>query len=182
MHITKLKRIIAHALLLAVVGLASAPATLASDDNRAPELPAGCEHLQVPEGNKVSFHVYATGVQVYRWSGTAWDFDGPVASLFAADNYRGLVGTHYRGPTWESNSGSMVVGKGAVPCTPDPSAIPWLRLEAASTDGNGIFSRVTYIQRVNTTGGLRPTAPGSTVGEEKRVPYTTEYYFYRATN
>jgi hypothetical protein len=39
---------------------------------------------------------------------------------------------------------------------------------------------VTYVQRVNTAGGLPPAAPGSFVGEEKHVPYTTEYYFYRA--
>ena len=182
MLITKLNRIIAPVLLLAVVGLASAPATLASDNNRAPELPAPCQYLRVPEGNEVAYHVYAAGVQVYRWSGASWDFDGPVASLFAEDNYRGLVGTHYRGPTWESNSGSTVVGMGALPCAVDPSAIPWLRLDAASTDGAGIFSRVTYIQRVNTTGGLRPTAPGSTVGEQRRVPYTAEYYFYRGTH
>jgi hypothetical protein len=33
---------------------------------------------------------------------------------------------------------------------------------------------------VNTVGGKAPTDPGSFVGEEARVPYTAEYYFYRA--
>ena len=39
---------------------------------------------------------------------------------------------------------------------------------------------MTFIQRVNTTGGIAPAAPGTTVGEEARVPYTAEYFFYRA--
>jgi hypothetical protein len=65
-------------------------------------------------------------------------------------------------------------------CTPDPTAIPWLLLQTVSTEGPGIFHRVTYIQRVNTTGGLAPPAPGSSIGAEVEVPYTAEYYFYRA--
>ena len=36
------------------------------------------------------------------------------------------------------------------------------------------------IQRVNTVGGKAPTAPGDYVGELVRVPYTAEYFFYRA--
>jgi hypothetical protein len=136
--------------------------------------------LQVRAGNKVAFHVYASGVQVYRWTGTNWAFVGPVANLFADHNYRGQVGTHYAGPTWESNSGSKVVARRLEGCSPDPSAIPWLLLETVSSDGPGIFNGVTYVQRVNTRGGLAPTTPGSFAGEEAKVPYTTEYYFYRA--
>jgi hypothetical protein len=39
---------------------------------------------------------------------------------------------------------------------------------------------VTHIQRVNTAGGIAPATPGSIVGQEARIPYTTEYLFYRA--
>lgn len=121
-------------------------------------------------------------MQVYRWSGTAWVFVEPAATLFANSRYQGEVGTHYVGPTWESNSGSKVVGA-RVPgtgCSPDSSAIPWLLLKKVTTEGPGIFNAVTYIQRVNTTGGTPPTAPGSFIGEVTEVPYTAEYYFYRA--
>ena len=65
-------------------------------------------------------------------------------------------------------------------CTPDPASIPWLLLAAVSTEGPGIFHRVTFIQRVNTAGGNAPAQPGTVIGEEARVPYTTEYLFYRA--
>src|SRR5439155_17162999 len=106
----------------------------------------------------------------------------PAAVLYANAGYDGEVGTHYAGPTWESNSGSKVVGRRVAGCTPDSTAIPWLLLQAVSTDGPGIFHRVTYVQRVNTVGGVAPSAPGSFVGEEADVPYTAEYYFYRAAN
>jgi hypothetical protein len=51
-------------------------------------------------------------------------------------------------------------------------------LSADEVDGVGMFSDVTYIQRVNTSGGKAPTYQGYD-GEEVSVPYTAEYYFYR---
>jgi hypothetical protein len=183
MNITRIKRAVALAVLCTVAGLTHARAAQPADDNRAPDLPAGiCDSVHVPEGNTVAFHAYASGVQVYRWNGTAWVFVEPVANLFADRNYRGQVGTHYAGPTWESNSGSKVVARRLTGCTPNASAIPWLKLETVSTEGPGIFDGVTFVQRVNTTGGNAPAAPGSFVGEESRVPYTAEYFFYRAAN
>ena len=184
MNYLKVKRVIALVLLLALVGLAPAsiPAARASAPDNSPGLPSGCESLEIDQGNALAFRVYALGVQVYRWNGTTWAFVEPVATLFADPRYHGEVGIHYVGPTWESNSGSKVVAA-RVPgtgCTPDSTAIPWLLLQKVSTEGPGIFSSVTFIQRVNTTGGTAPTAPGSVIGEVKEVPYTAEYYFYRA--
>jgi hypothetical protein len=148
-----------------------------ADDPREPDLP--CSEVRVPAGNKVAFRAYAIGVQVYRWNGAAWDFVAPVAKLYADANYNGKIATHYAGPTWESNSGSKVVATRDNGCDPDLTAISWLRLRKVSTEGPGILAEVTFIQRVNTTGGLRPTVPGTVVGSEAKVPYTAEYYFYR---
>ncbi|HEY0171454.1 MAG TPA: DUF3455 domain-containing protein [Pyrinomonadaceae bacterium] len=173
-------------LAVALLALPSAPAAHAKDGGgRAPNLPSPlCQSIEAPEGNKVAFHTYALGVQVYRWDGNAWVFVGPVANLYADAGFRGQVGAHYGGPTWESNSGSKVVARHVVNtgCTPGANAIPWLLLEAVSTDGPGIFNTATFIQRVNTTGGTVPTTPGTVVGQETRVPYTAEYYFYRAAH
>jgi hypothetical protein len=72
-----------------------------------------------------------------------------------------------------------VVGRVLERCTPDPTAIQWLKLEAVYTQGPGVFDGVTFVQRVNTVGGLAPSSAGAVVGEIARVPYTTEYYFYR---
>ena len=169
----------------AVLLLCAAAAPLAvqsRDDNRAPALSADCASLEVPGGNKVSFHVYAVGVQIYRWSGSAWAFVAPAAVLYANADHDGEVGTHYAGPTWKSNSGSKVVGWRIAGCTPDATAIPWLLLQTVTANGPGIFHRVTYVQRVNTVGGLAPAAPGTSVGDEAQVPYTAEYFFYRAAH
>ena len=165
--------------LAMLVFLLVAPAAAdPGNDQRAPDLTA-CPQLQVDAGNKVSSHVWADGVQIYRWNGASWIFVEPDAVLFANAGFRGPVGIHYVGPTWESRSGSTVKGMVIERCTPDPGAIQWLLLAATSSEGPGIYHRVTFIQRVNTVGGLAPTEPGE-LDEIAEVPYTAEYFFYRA--
>jgi hypothetical protein len=136
-------------------------------------------NLDVQDGSKLGFHAYAEGVQIYRWNGATWTFVAPDAVLYASPGNDGVVGSHYAGPTWESNSGSKVVGAVLERCTPDAASIPWLLLGAVAGEGPGIFGRVTFIQRVNTVGGNAPTGPGTFVGDEARVPYTALYLFYR---
>ena len=138
-----------------------------------------CQKLQVPAGSQLAFHVYAVGVQIYHWSGSSWMFDGPAAVLFADAGAEGEVGIHFAGPTWLTVSGSRVVGKALDRCTADTGSIPWLLLEAEDS-GPGVFRGVNRIQRVNTSGGNAPANPGGYVGEVVKVPYTAEYYFYRA--
>ena len=165
------------ALALLLGGGLAALAAGSGNDNRAPEVPAG---IAVPVGNKVHFHAFAVGVQIYTWDGVSWGRAVPEATLFHAD---GVVAIHFAGPTWESNSGSKVVGALAKPpFTVDPNAIPWLLLSAVTTEGPGIFADTTYIHRVNTTGGKAPVADGAFVGQVARVPYTADYFFYRRTN
>jgi hypothetical protein len=185
LHKGALRSFIGAALLCAGLSLAPALAQVAqaNDDNRAQDLqPPGCESIQVPPGNRIAFRAYAVGAQRYRWNGSGWDFVEPVATLYADANFHLKVGSHYAGPTWESVIGGKVVATRLAGCSPDTAAIPWLLLQAVSTDGHDIFSSVTYIQRVNTKGGLIPTAPGPTIGAIADVPYTAEYYFYRAKN
>jgi hypothetical protein len=160
----------------ACLSLAATPSARAQgSDQRAPEVPTA---IQAPEGHKVHFHAYAEGVQIYSWNGSTWVFQAPEAILYDADG--NIVGTHYVGPTWESGSGSKVVGarvNGAA--SPNANSIPLLLLRATATEGPGIFARTTYIQRVNTVGGIAPATPGASVGEIARISYTAEYFFYR---
>jgi len=158
--------------------LVGAPANAIAGGRTTPDL-GSCDSLQAPEGSQLAFRVYATGSQIYRWTGSSWTFVAPAADLFADADGNGKVGTHYAGPTWESTSGSKVIGTVMRRCTPNPTAIPWLLLSGVSSGGAGIFNGVTFIQRVNTAGGIAPAQPGSTIGEMSNVPYTTEYYFYR---
>ena len=184
MYVIKVKRIIAILLMLGTAGLSltANAAVIPADGITPPELPALCSTLEPQVGTEAAFHAYAIGVQIYRWNGAAWVFVAPSANLYADRGYHGKVGTHYAGPIWESNSGSNVIARKSGECTPDAAAIPWLLLDATLTEGPGVFRGVTQIQRVNTTGGSAPALPGSFVGQESRVSYTAEYYFYKAAN
>jgi Protein of unknown function (DUF3455) len=163
--------------LLASVSLASAPKARADDTLQPPDL-SFCPNLQVPAGNVLKFHAYGIGVQIYQWNGTSWVFVGPSATLYADSGYHGQVGVHFAGPTWESNSGSKVVGRRLAACTPDSNSIPWLLLISVSSQGPGVLNNISYVQRLNTVGGNAPGSAGTTVGQMAQVPYTAEYFFY----
>jgi len=152
----------------------SLPKALAS---RQPDL-GNCGNLQPAAGVSLVFHAYARGVQIYRWTGTSWLLYGPDAVLSADAEGESRVGTHYVGPTWETNSGSKAVGTVIDRCTADPNAVQWLSLSAKSS-GAGVLNGVTFVQRVNTVGGKAPSTGGITIGEEISVPYSAEYFFYR---
>jgi hypothetical protein len=139
-----------------------------------------CDSLAVPAGFTLAARTFAKGVQIYRWSGSAWVFDAPEAVLSADEEGMSVIGTHFRGPTWKSNAGSEVSGTVAKRCVPNASSIAWLLLTGRDATGPGIFERVTHIQRINTKGGIAPTYAGNFVGEEARVAYSTVYLFYRA--
>jgi hypothetical protein len=142
--------------------------------------------LKVPDGHTLILKALGKGVQMYECKATAadpgkfdWSFTAPEADL---TNEKGeKIGKHYRGPTWEANDGSKVVGEKKAEA-PRPGAIPWLLLEAKSNEGTGKFASVTYIQRVDTDGGLAPACgcDQAHVKTEVRVPYTANYYFYAA--
>src|SRR3954469_1436322 len=119
----------------------------------------------------------ATGEQVYTWQADTktWKLQGPDATFGGG----GVQGRHYAGPTWESDDGSKIVGKKlAEHASPDPDAVPWLLMEAASHEGTGVFEKVTFIQRIKTAGGNPPAGPGTADGQEERVQYAATYVFY----
>jgi hypothetical protein len=77
--------------------------------------------------------------------------------------------------------GSEVLGRVvAKENAPKPDAIPWLLLTAAGRRGEGVFSRVTSIQRIHTEGGLPPeanTCDAAADGKEVRSAYAADYFF-----
>ena len=144
------------------------------------------DNLQVPDGNVLLFRTFATGTQIYVCSARAddadtfaWTFTAPEAELW--NDAGEQVGTHYAGPSWEGNDGSPVIGEVMSRTdTPTAGAIPWLLLKAKANTGRGIFSTITYIQRLETVGGVAPMdgCDRSTAGVERGVPYTAIYAFY----
>jgi hypothetical protein len=157
--------------------------TLATDiamqQNDRPVDFTGCEKLNVGDDKQLAARLFARGVQIYRWDGAAWTFVAPSADLYANEVATGVIATHYAGPTWESASGSKVIGAVAERCPRESSNIPWLLLRATALNDSGVFHHVTDIQRVNTVGGVVPANGGTIVGQEARIPYTAEYLFYR---
>jgi hypothetical protein len=138
-------------------------------------------------------------------SGFAWAFLGPQATLFDAHDERQVI-THYNSPnpgeggrerpTWQhSRDTSAVWGNNTVPpaeSSTDPAfvrqdAIPWLLLPVASTEpgpkGPGTLTETTFIQRLDTEGGLAPDASTcaapSDAGKKALVPYSADYFFYK---
>ena len=89
------------------------------------------------------------------------------------------MGTHYKGPTWEANNGSKVVAIKEVSVdAPRPERHPLAPIARHWARGPGMFSEVTYIQRLDTRGGKAPTDAPTEVGVEVRVPYSATYVFF----
>ena len=192
-------------LLTACVTALGMPATIvgshaALDRLNPPRVPAG---LEVEAGNEPFLVGHADGTQNYiclpsaSAAGFTWTLFTPQATLF---NERGrqLV-THYFSPNpeegvvvraaWQDRDTSIVWGRVSQPSSDPqfvrPGAIPWLLIETAGTQegptGGDNLTRTTFIQRVNTVGGVAPStgcAATSDVGRQAFVPYTADYFFY----
>jgi hypothetical protein len=156
-----------------------------------PPTPAVPPEIAVVDGHKLFLVAHAVGVQIHECvpngSGYRWRFVGPRAELY--DDNGNQIATHFSGPSWQARDGSKVTatldGNGSV--TVDPTAIPWLRLRvtsaSAGVDGDRLAG-TTYIQRIETTGGLAPAAAtcnAETLGHVAEVPYTADYAFWKAT-
>jgi len=166
------------ALALILGGGLTALAAGTGTDNRAPEVP---DDIAVTGNYRVHFQGFGVGVQMYTWNGASWGPAVPSATRFDDDG--NIVATHFAGPRWKSNSGSIVLGGVVQPTViVDTNAIPWVKLEALATQGPGIFADTKFIQRVNTTGGKAPAVNGTFIGQVASVPYTADYFFYRQTN
>jgi hypothetical protein len=167
-----------------LIGLAAALAVaipFAGSAVAAPPAPDVPSTIAVPAGHKPFLSGYAEGVQIYGCNGAGWALIAPRANVY--DKHGKLLMTHYAGPSWQTKDGSTVVGRRAAdPVTVDPTAIPWLLIEPTSATP-GRLGRTTYIQRIATTGGLAPaagTCTAETTGEQREIPYTAVYVFWKA--
>ena len=63
---------------------------------------------------------------------------------------------------------------------PASTAIPWLLLSAKTYECKGFFSKVTYMQRLNTQGGkaLVTRWDSSRQNSTTRVNYAADYYYF----
>ena len=142
--------------------------------------------VDVPASETVLLKAVGKGAQVYACKAKTgaegqyeWVLDRPDARLF--DQSGAQIGKHYKGPTWEASDGSKVVGEVQKRASaPVAGAVPWLLLKATSHEGAGRFANVSYVQRVDTAGGLAPSkgCDESHLGGEVSVDYQATYIFY----
>jgi hypothetical protein len=136
--------------------------------------------------NKVVASFIGIGKQVYDCkAGGPFTFREPVAGLLSRGVQAAIHGKGPVGPFWASFDGSRVDGSGAVsPQVPPAPAytdltknVPWLRLNGTPTGAGGVFSNITFIQRLDTRGGVAP-AGTCTAPKTVAVDYTANYVFW----
>ena len=153
---------ITRRVLIALYSVAIATALAQPAQAHPAPLPPMPPNLEAPAGNKLYLIGHATGMQQYMclFTGSAfsWAFFGPQATVTVTD-------TQYVAP----------------------GAIPWLLLQVVGAQpgptGGEKLTRTTYIQRLNTAGGVAPStgcAGQADIGKKALVPYTTDYWFYKA--
>jgi hypothetical protein len=145
------------------------------------------EPVRVPAGSQMAMKAVGVGEITYECRAKAgepgtfeWAFAGPMAKLVDPNSNK-EVGKYYAGPTWESTDGSKITGKQVAVAPSSSGNIPMQLVKTDPAMGNGAMAGVTYIQRVNTKGGVAPTEPCnmSVAGSKKQVPYQADYVFYK---
>jgi hypothetical protein len=176
-------------------------------DVAPPAVPA---NLAVPEGNQAFLVGHAVGTQNYVCrpfaespTGVAFRLFTPQATLF--DDEGKQIITHFFSPNpaeggtvrpaWQDSKDTSRVWAmmaqathtSSDPAYVQPGAVAWLLLTVVGNQtgpsGGDRLTKTTFIHRVNTSGGPAPTTGcGSTadLGNQAFVPYTADYYFYRA--
>jgi uncharacterized protein DUF3455 len=200
-QIARCIRLIACATAFAAVLAVTLPPSAQAAHVTPPPMPG---NIQAPAGNKPFLEGHAIGTQNYiclpSGSAFAWVLFGPQATLFNDDDKQ--IITHFLSAnpdeggvpraTWQHSGDTSAVWGLAVETSSDanfvaPGAIPWLRLQVVGAEdgptGGHKLSATTVIQRLNTSGGVAPAtgcALATDVGKRALVPYTADYFFYKA--
>ncbi|MER5826014.1 DUF3455 domain-containing protein [Streptomyces mirabilis] len=135
--------------------------------------------LKVPDGNRLTGVFSAAGVQTYTCADGAWKLLEPAATLWAKnDRSHRPVALHSRGPVWVSTVDGSAVNAAAIANSPKTGTIPELLLQSTATRGTGVFAGVSYVQRLDTHGGVAPTTACSGT-DQISVRYSATYAFYK---
>ena len=106
---------------------------------------------------------------------------GPLRQRDVAEflRYQQGVGS---GSSWQCHSAGS-----DTPSCPNAGSIACLLLETigskAGPTGGTLLTQTTFVQRLNTNGGSAPAdgcSVSTDVGKQTLVPYTADYFFYKA--
>ena len=199
---------------LAAAFLVSLPQPARADEVTPPpvpfniEVPAGNQAFLV--GHAYGTQNYICLPSASSPTGFAYSLFTPEATLFDDDSEQ--IITHFFSPnpsengvvraTWEDSRDSSMFWGFVEPPTPsnplgrtstDPhfvakGAVAWVLLTRGGVldgpNGGDRLSKTTYVQRLNTAGGLAPPtgcASPSDIGNKQFVPYTADYFFFKAS-
>ena len=189
--------------LLGLTLLCALPQAAQAQTVTPPIVPPGFG-LEVDPPDHAFLLGHATGFQNYECqpvgpSGSGrvdWVLFTPQATLFDEQNEQ--IITHFNSPnpieaartvraTWQDSADtSSVWARAVASATVDPDAIAWVKLVAVGTrvgpTGGTTLSDTTFVQRVNTHGGLAPSTGCDhlpDVGKRAFMPYTADYFFYK---
>jgi hypothetical protein len=138
--------------------------------------------IRAPTEVEPAFELAASGVQIFRCEpdkdGFRWAFRLPEAELRDA---RGQVVAHHGANySFEHVDGSRLLGTiVGYDSAPSDDAVHWLLLRTQSF-GQGELEKVSYVQRIDTVGGMPPAqCSADQVGQILRVPFSAKFIFYR---
>ncbi len=184
-HMTISTPVSTAAALLAALGLSACASMGNAPMFSQASLP---DAVKVPAGHMVAMETAAAGDITYECRAKAnmagqfeWVFVGPDAGL--KDRSGNTVGKYYGPPaTWENKDGSKVTGAQVAVSPAAVGSIPLQLVKANPAMGAGAMQGVSYIQRVNTQGGVAPAAAcaGANAGQKQIVKYSADYIFWRA--
>jgi hypothetical protein len=174
--------------LVAAIWAAALPASAGKAEPAAGEVQCPAKvpaALNPPADATLAAAFGARGVQVYvcappaAGGAPAWTLKAPHAVLSQGND---VAAIHFAGPTWQALDGSsFTAAKVAADPGPDAKkAVPWLLLKASGNTGAGLFGDVTFVQRLDTEGGVAPAGgcDAAHLNAQVLVPYRADYFFY----
>ena len=195
-------RLVASVVALGITFTVALASAAQVDSVTPPPVPTD---IQVEAGNEAFLVGHAIGTQNYvclpspSIGHVNWTLFTPEATLFDEEGEQ-LI-THFFGPNphedeivrvvWQDSRDTSIVWGRAIASSTDrdfvsTGAIPWLLVEvvdgqAGPTGGENI-SKSTFIQRLNTFGGVAPSTGcdrPKDIGKTAFVPYSADYFFFR---
>lgn len=173
-------------LALGLAGCATTPLPPPSDAGpagvQAPSL-GWFSSIKPPEGQQPVLKLAARGVQIFRCEpreggGHGWSFRLPEAELL--DERGTVVARHGANFSFEHTDGSRLLGTilGS-DAAPRDDALRWLLMSTRSF-GDGALAGISYVQRVNTSGGMPPSrCEAKQANQLLRVDFSADFIFYR---
>ena len=168
------------ALIAAFAGCASTPMAAFKQD----ALPAA---VQVPAGQRVAMETVGVGEITYECKARAgmadafeWVFVGPKAAL--NDRSGKTVGSYFGPPaTWAWLDGSKLTATQLAVAPGGAGNLALQLVKANPATGQGAMSGVSYIQRVQTRGGVDPASAcaAANAGARQIVAYQADYIFWK---